>query len=85
MKNTKALGDREEQHHLTIEFKESITLTILFSLCISSSFLFILAHTTFSCITIGLYNCNNSFHIVGIGRFTVNHKLPPFVVIRSFA
>ena len=80
MKNTKALGDPEEQHRLTIDFKESITLTILFSLCISSSFPIILAHTTFSRITIGLYNRNNSFPIVGIGSFTVNRMLLPFIV-----
>ena len=72
MKTTKAVGDHEEQHHLTIEFKESIALTILFSLCISSSFPIILAYTTFSRITIGLYNHNNSFPIVGIGSFVIS-------------
>ena len=81
MKTTMAVGDHEEQYCLTIEFKESITLTILFSLYISSSFPIILAYTTFSRTTIGR---NNSFPIVGIGSFTVNHKLSPFVVSCSF-
>ena len=86
MKSTKALGDREYQHRLTIECKESIILTILvlFLLFFSSSFPIILASTTFSRITIRLYNRNNSFPIVGIGSFTINRKLPPFVVSRSF-
>ena len=84
--STKALGGREYQHCLTIECNESnvLTILVLFLLFFSNLFPIILAHSTFSRITISLYNRNNSLPIVGIGSFTINHKLHPFVVSCSF-